>query len=329
MEIFLRNPRYVGLKFPDMSRPESIEKRYLGKLSKRAMNFMKSVLVLDESQRLTAEDCVTHNYFEGLVSPSGVTAEEVAAQATRNRPLHASPRQAAHTGRQPSGSSGPQVAPQYQQPTPTRGKYADNGPQQSEGRRGPRIGQKAGPKRRSNAAGSGTTMGGSGGGDGGGAHASRVDDHSPYQQRYNTKQYQQVQSYQNRSSKPLGAVGGAGTNQSKSRGSRGRQHGHNQNHQPDEEAAYRHRKSTGSRGGPPKGPNYRDHAPPDHLPSIGSRDGNRLQSRGEFTTLTQYNRSPVGQTPEADFIASRGDNVGGLQHLNTVDPFEVRFDVTA
>ncbi|EER08969.1 serine/threonine-protein kinase 9/CDKl5, putative [Perkinsus marinus ATCC 50983] len=120
MEIFLRNPR-----------PESIEKRYLGKLSKRAMNFMKAVLVLDESQRLTAEGCVTHNYFEGLVSPSGVTAEE--------------------------------VAPQYQQPTPSRGKYADNGPQQR-------------------------------------AHASRVDDHSPYQQRYNTKQSQQEVNWISRGS---------------------------------------------------------------------------------------------------------------------------------
>lgn len=37
----MRNPRFVGLKFPDMSRPETVQRKYLGKLSKRAMNFMK------------------------------------------------------------------------------------------------------------------------------------------------------------------------------------------------------------------------------------------------------------------------------------------------
>ncbi len=27
-EMFLRNPRFLGLKFPDMTRPETLEKRY-------------------------------------------------------------------------------------------------------------------------------------------------------------------------------------------------------------------------------------------------------------------------------------------------------------
>lgn len=30
--MFLRNPRFLGLKFPDMSRPETLEKRYVGKV---------------------------------------------------------------------------------------------------------------------------------------------------------------------------------------------------------------------------------------------------------------------------------------------------------
>lgn len=34
-EMFMRNPRFMGLKFPDMSRPETLEKRYVGKLPKR------------------------------------------------------------------------------------------------------------------------------------------------------------------------------------------------------------------------------------------------------------------------------------------------------
>ena len=32
MEMFLRNPRFLGLKFPDMSRPETLEKRYARKM---------------------------------------------------------------------------------------------------------------------------------------------------------------------------------------------------------------------------------------------------------------------------------------------------------
>ena len=43
-DLFLRNPRFVGLKFPDMSRPETLQKKYVGHLSRQALNFMKSVL---------------------------------------------------------------------------------------------------------------------------------------------------------------------------------------------------------------------------------------------------------------------------------------------
>ena len=36
--------RFLGLKFPDMSRPETLEKRYVGKLTKKALSFMKALL---------------------------------------------------------------------------------------------------------------------------------------------------------------------------------------------------------------------------------------------------------------------------------------------
>ena len=44
MEIFLQNPRFLGLKFPDMTRPESLAKKYLGKLTKRALNLMNGAV---------------------------------------------------------------------------------------------------------------------------------------------------------------------------------------------------------------------------------------------------------------------------------------------
>ena len=56
MELFLRNPRFVGLKFPDMTRPETLQKRYVGKLSKRALSFMR---VREPSTRLASGVCAT------------------------------------------------------------------------------------------------------------------------------------------------------------------------------------------------------------------------------------------------------------------------------
>jgi len=64
--MFLRNQRFVGLKFPDMSKPETLMKRYVGKLLKPAMNFMKSVLVMEPSLRLTSAEAAKHSYFDGL-----------------------------------------------------------------------------------------------------------------------------------------------------------------------------------------------------------------------------------------------------------------------
>jgi len=35
-EDFKKNPRYIGYKFPDVSKPEGLEKHYLGKMSRKA-----------------------------------------------------------------------------------------------------------------------------------------------------------------------------------------------------------------------------------------------------------------------------------------------------
>lgn len=67
MEMFLRNPRFLGLKFPDMTRPETLDKKYLGKGTKKSMQFMKGVLKMNPADRLTAADCLQHAYFEGII----------------------------------------------------------------------------------------------------------------------------------------------------------------------------------------------------------------------------------------------------------------------
>ncbi|CAM9128453.1 unnamed protein product [Hapterophycus canaliculatus] len=66
LQLFLKNPRFVGLKFPDMSRPETLQKRFVGKLGKRAMAFMRSALTMDPVVRVSSRHAVCHPLFEGL-----------------------------------------------------------------------------------------------------------------------------------------------------------------------------------------------------------------------------------------------------------------------
>ena len=54
------------MKFPDIRKPETIEKRYLGKLSQQALHLMKSLLQMDPNDRATSLEALCHPYFEGL-----------------------------------------------------------------------------------------------------------------------------------------------------------------------------------------------------------------------------------------------------------------------
>lgn len=66
MRMFLSNPRFQGLKFPEFGRPETLDKRYLGKMGRQSMNFLKSVLCIDPAKRLRADVALEHAYFDGL-----------------------------------------------------------------------------------------------------------------------------------------------------------------------------------------------------------------------------------------------------------------------
>ena len=54
------------MKFPDIQNLETIDKRYLGKLSPKALNFLKQLLKMNPADRLTAFDALKHPYFDGL-----------------------------------------------------------------------------------------------------------------------------------------------------------------------------------------------------------------------------------------------------------------------
>ena len=68
-ERFQKNPRYVGYKFPDLSKPDTLERRYVGKLSKQAMSLMEGLLRMDPKERFTSKDALCHPFFDGLRTP--------------------------------------------------------------------------------------------------------------------------------------------------------------------------------------------------------------------------------------------------------------------
>jgi cyclin-dependent kinase-like len=49
-----------------MSRPDTLQKKYVGVLSKRALNFCRSLMQMEASDRMSCAMCMEHNYFEGL-----------------------------------------------------------------------------------------------------------------------------------------------------------------------------------------------------------------------------------------------------------------------
>lgn len=53
-ETFAKNPRFLGYKFPEVTRPVTLDKKYAGKASKAAIGFMKELLQMDPGKRLTS-----------------------------------------------------------------------------------------------------------------------------------------------------------------------------------------------------------------------------------------------------------------------------------
>jgi cyclin-dependent kinase-like len=97
MDLFLGNSRFAGLKFPDMSRPETLQKKYLATLSKRSLHFMQQVLSMDPAERPTSEEALNHPYFQNMMGkasaaagPTGGTEEQQFMTAPRITSQHQS-----------------------------------------------------------------------------------------------------------------------------------------------------------------------------------------------------------------------------------------------
>ena len=63
VNMFYKNPIYEGKKLINISKPETIERRYMEKLGPTAIDFMKGLLQLDPKKRLNSETVFKHRYF--------------------------------------------------------------------------------------------------------------------------------------------------------------------------------------------------------------------------------------------------------------------------
>ncbi|XP_019647531.1 PREDICTED: probable cyclin-dependent kinase 9 isoform X1 [Branchiostoma belcheri] len=64
MDLFYANPRFSGLKFPAVSEPITLERRYHNIINSVTLDFMAGVLRLDPKERLSIEQCLEHPAFE-------------------------------------------------------------------------------------------------------------------------------------------------------------------------------------------------------------------------------------------------------------------------
>ncbi|XP_032238988.2 cyclin-dependent kinase-like 5 isoform X2 [Nematostella vectensis] len=64
MNMFHSNPRFSGLKFPAVSYPQTLSRKYMGIINGQMLNFMQKTLQLDPKLRCTIEDCYHHPAFQ-------------------------------------------------------------------------------------------------------------------------------------------------------------------------------------------------------------------------------------------------------------------------
>lgn len=66
MEKFLRNPKFIGVGFPD-SKPEGLDRKLAGKIKdKQAVSLLKMMLQMDPANRPSATQCLSHEFFDSI-----------------------------------------------------------------------------------------------------------------------------------------------------------------------------------------------------------------------------------------------------------------------
>lgn len=67
-ELFSKNPKFVGMKFPEISCNDSLERRYIAKIGKEGMDLMRKILKMDPKERITATEALKHPFFTRVKS---------------------------------------------------------------------------------------------------------------------------------------------------------------------------------------------------------------------------------------------------------------------
>ena len=77
---FYSNPIFQGKNLLNITKPETLERRYFGKLNKQAINFMKGLLEIDPKKRLDGITVFQHPYFAKLVSNDNKLNKQIIIQ---------------------------------------------------------------------------------------------------------------------------------------------------------------------------------------------------------------------------------------------------------
>lgn len=56
----------MGLKFPDVREPETLKKKYAGKLPMEGLDLMAGLLIMDPQDRFTTKEALLHPFFKGV-----------------------------------------------------------------------------------------------------------------------------------------------------------------------------------------------------------------------------------------------------------------------
>jgi cyclin-dependent kinase-like len=68
VEVFRRNKRFTGESLRDVQKTETtLDRKYGRKASRPALNFLRSLLVIDPEKRLTVDEAIHHQFFEGMI----------------------------------------------------------------------------------------------------------------------------------------------------------------------------------------------------------------------------------------------------------------------
>ncbi|XP_030582887.1 cyclin-dependent kinase-like 5 isoform X2 [Archocentrus centrarchus] len=66
MKLFYNNPRFHGLRFPTVSHPQTLERRYLGIIDGALLDLLKNLLLLNPTERFLTEQSLNHHAFQTL-----------------------------------------------------------------------------------------------------------------------------------------------------------------------------------------------------------------------------------------------------------------------